>query len=335
MVRVALDAMGGDGAPDTTVRAALRALDERGDSLEVLLVGDRDLLNRRLRAAGGAPKRLRVVPARETVGMEEAPARAVRRKRESAIVVGLELQRRGEADAFVSAGSTGAVMAAATLELGTLPGVDRPAVGAVVPTAETPVLLLDVGANVDSPPRQLHQFAHLGAVYAREVLGVARPRVGLLNVGEEPGKGDEASVRAHELLRSDGDLRFVGNVEGSRVIRGACDVLVCDGFVGNVLLKFYESLAGFVAGLVREAAGDGEAPGLRRIRTLLDYAEYGGAPLLGVDGVAVICHGASSARAVRNAVGVAVRAVTSDTTGKLSRDLGARWGPPEGGRRGP
>lgn len=321
MIRVALDAMGGDGAPDVPVRAALGAVSGDGRGLRVLLVGDPDALRARLDAGDGARPEITVVPARQAVEPDEPPARSIRRKPDSSIAVGLRLVRDGEADAFVSAGSTGAVMAASVLVLGNLPGVDRPAVGAVVPTAADPVLILDVGANVSSRPRHLQQFAHLGSVYVRELLETERPRVGLLNVGEEEEKGDDVTVAAHRRLRDDDGVRFVGNVEGNRIIRGDCDVVVCDGFVGNVLLKFYESIAGHVVGLLEDAAGGELSPEHRRIRRILDYAEYGGAPLLGVDGVAVICHGASSARAVRNAVGVAARSAASGIVDELAGGL--------------
>lgn len=320
MIRVALDGMGGDGAPGVPVRAAREALAQR-EGLEILLVGDPDVLGDGLESTGGVPDGLTLVPARQTVADHEPPARAVRRKPDSSIAVGLRLQRDGEADAFVSAGSTGAVMAASVLVLGGLPGVDRPAVGAVVPTSGEPTLILDVGANVSSEPRHLRQFAHLGAIFAREMLGRNEPRVGLLNVGEEAEKGDETAVAAHQLLASDDDVRFAGNVEGHRIIRGDSDVVVCDGFVGNVLLKFYESIAGYVVGLLEEASGGRLLPEHRRIRRILDYVEYGGAPLLGVDGVAVVCHGASPARAVRNAIDAAARAVEAGIVEKLERDL--------------
>lgn len=321
MVRVALDAMGGDDAPGTPIRGALQALErDPTGGLEVLLVGDPTSIRRGLEQQGVGPDAVPIVEARETVGMDEPPARAVRRKRDSSIVVGVELQRRGEADAFVSAGSTGAVMAASLLVLGALPGVDRPAVGAVFPTSSAPTLVLDVGANVDSDPANLHQFAHLGAIYVRELRETDEARIGLLNVGREPEKGNDLTRATHRLLREDPQLRFVGNVEGRDIVRGACDVAVCDGFVGNVLLKFYESIAGFVAGLVEEGPGDG-APELRRVRRILDYAEYGGAPLLGVDGVTTICHGASPPRAIGNAVGVARRCVESGIVREMARDL--------------
>lgn len=324
MVRVAVDAMGGDGAPDAPVEGALSALRDGGEELEVLLVGDPAVLERLVGDEPEAGDRLRVVPADETIGMDEPPARAVRRKADSSIVVGLELQRRGEADAFISAGSTGAVMAASVLVLRPLPGVDRPAVGAMVPTSGTPTLVLDAGANVDARPHHLHQFAHLGVTYYRDVRGEPEPRVGLLNVGEEEAKGDELRTAAHRRLREDPDLSFVGNVEGHGIIEGEVDVLVCDGFAGNVLLKFYESVAGFVSDLLLRAAGDAPAGReVEEILQLLDYREHGGAPLLGVDGVSIICHGDSPPRALRNAVGVAVRSVESGTVEDMREDLRA------------
>lgn len=319
MVRVALDAMGGDGAPATPVAGAAAALAEHPDDLEILLVGAPAALETALEG-GAEPARLRVLPASDVIGVDEPPALAVRRKRHSSIVVGLEAVRRGDAEAFVSAGSTGAVMAASLLVLGPLPGVDRPAIGAVFPTSRGPALVLDAGANVDSRPAHLHQFAHLGSIYARELLGVSRPRVGLLNVGEEEEKGDERAVAVHRLLRDDATLRFVGNVEGHQIIAGACDVLVCDGFVGNVLLKFYESISGFVLGLLDERLG-GERRQLEEIFQFLDYTEYGGAPLLGVDGVAIICHGASPPRAIKNAIRVAVESVRSGMVSEMAGDL--------------
>lgn len=322
MVRVALDGMGGEEAPDAPLEAAMEALRDADRGLEILLVGDPELLEGRIRGVAGADGRLHLVPASEKIGMEEPPALAVRRKRESSIVVGIDLQREGKADAFVSAGSTGAVMAASVLGLRPLPGVDRPAVGAVVPTRETPVLVLDVGATVDCTPRNLHQFAHLGAIYLRDLLGVEEPRTGLLNVGEEEGKGGELATKAHARLRADPDLRFVGNVEGNRIIEGACDVLVCDGFTGNVLLKFYESIAGFIGHLLgKTVSGAGPDPEVEKILRILDYTEYGGAPLLGVDGVTVICHGGSPPRAIRNALDVAVRSVESGMVDDMREDL--------------
>jgi glycerol-3-phosphate acyltransferase PlsX len=214
-------------------------------------------------------------------------------------------------DAFISAGSTGAVMAGSFFILRVLPGVDRPAVGAVLPTRAGHTLLVDAGANVDTRPQNLLEFAHLGAIYAQDLMGIENPRVGLLNIGEEPEKGDERALEAFDLLASSPSLNFVGNIEGRDVIEQKCDVLVCDGFVGNVLLKFYESVAGFITGRVIEAAREAHVElDLTRAFEGLDYTEYGGAPLLGVNGITIICHGGSPPRAVRNAIRVAVQAVS-------------------------
>jgi glycerol-3-phosphate acyltransferase PlsX len=248
----------------------------------------------------------------------------MRRKPKSSIVVGLKLVRDGEADAFVSAGSTGAVMATSLFTLRPLPGVDRPAIGTLLPTSASPCLMLDAGANVDCKPVHLVQFAHLGNIYAQDLMGVERPRVGLLNIGEEPKKGDELTVEAYRLLEAERGLNFVGNVEGRDIIQGACDIVVCDGFVGNVLLKFYESVAELIIGFLRkELRHKDEQLDLEELFRVLDYAEYGGAPLLGVGGVSIICHGESSPRAIRNALRVAARAVRSNMVTHIARELAA------------
>ncbi len=313
--------MGGDGAPRIPIEGALAALEVGSHDVELLLVGDPVAIESTLPAAE-TPGAIRIIPARESIAMNESPALAVRRKRDSSIVVGLELQRDGLADAFISAGSTGAVMAASLLILKRLPGVDRPAVGALFPTSGHPTLVLDVGANVDATPEHLHQFAHLGSIYIRDVMDIERPRVGLLNVGTEEEKGGELAVAAFELLRKDSALNFVGNIEGHQIIIGQCDVLVCGGFVGNVLLKFYESIAGFVIDLLEggESSPDG-GDRFEQVFRFMDYAEYGGAPLLGVNGVSIVCHGASPARAITNAIGVAVGALESGLVEDLTRGL--------------
>jgi glycerol-3-phosphate acyltransferase PlsX len=310
-MRIALDAMGSDDAPAVEVEGALSALAELPGDFHILLVGDREAIEAELLRHGGVPRdRIEIVAATQRIEMGESPAHAVRRKPDSSIMVGLHLQKRGEADAFISAGSTGAVMAGSLVVLRPLAGVDRPAIGAILPSNAGQVLLVDAGANVDVRPQQLLQFAHLGTIYAQDLMGIERPRVGLLNIGEEPEKGNEIAVEAHKLLAASSRLNFVGNVEGRDVIRGVCDVLVCDGFVGNVLLKFYESIAAFFLSLLRRsAAGGTPPPELQRTLQLLDYTESGGAPLLGVNGVTIICHGGSPPRAIRNAIRVATQAV--------------------------
>jgi glycerol-3-phosphate acyltransferase PlsX len=297
-------------------------------------VGDESRLTRLL-PRESRPARLSVLHAPEAIGMEESPAAALRRKRGSSIAVGMGLQAQGLADAFVSAGNTGAVMAAALTTLGRIEGLSRPAIMVVFPTQADPCLVLDAGANAECKPHHLAQFALMGHVYAAEILGRARPRIGLLSIGEEAGKGNDLTVAAHGLLSESG-LNFVGNVEGRDVLRGAVDVVVTDGFTGNVLLKFGESFADFLASEIRrEVAADRRAalgarlmrPAFQRLQRRIDYAEYGGAPLLGVDGIVIICHGGSSEKAFRNAILVAGRAVERDLAKRIQRtvsELGAR-----------
>ncbi len=303
-VRIALDAMGTDHAPRPEVAGVLEALLELPD-IEVTLVGPRDVIEAEFAHHGGVPGRVTIHEAADRVTAADPPASVIRRKPDSSLVVGLNLQREGTVDAFVSAGSTGAIMATSLFTLKRLPGVDRPTVGTIIPTVREPCLLLDAGANVDSKPQHLVQFAHLGSIYAQDMMGRTQPRVALLNIGEEPGKGDELTAAAYGLLADQAGLNFIGNIEGRDIIGGICDVVVCDGFVGNVLLKFYESVASFIVELLRKTVGSVTA--LR----VLDYAEIGGAQLLGVGGVSVICHGESTPKAIRNAIKVAERAVRS------------------------
>lgn len=321
-MRIALDAMGGDQAPAVPVRGALEALAMFEGDFELLLVGDSEAVGRELDGQSYPKDRLTVVPASEVIGMGEPPVESVRRKRDSSIVRAVELQKNGEADALICGGSTGAVVAASMLILGALPGVDRPAIGALLPTAaDHPTLMLDVGANIECKPRQLVQFAHLGHIYAQDLQGRVSPRVGLLNIGEEREKGGEVVVETYDLLERSG-LNFAGNVEGRDIITGNWDVVVCDGFVGNLLLKFYESVAGFVARLVSRTLADSPTDlNLENVLRILDYTEYGGAPLLGVNGVTIICHGSTPSRAVRNAVGVAIKSVESQMVTHLKREL--------------
>lgn len=324
-MRIALDAMGTDHAPSAEVAGAIGALQELEPDIEVILVGDRDTVEAELSRHPEAPLgRLRVHHASERVSAADPPATVLRKKPDSSIAVGLKMVKAGEADAFVSAGSTGAVMATSLFTLRPLPGVARPAIGTLLPTAASPCLMLDGGANVDCKPHHLVQFAHLGHVYAQDLMGIARPRVALLNIGEEPEKGDELTLEAHRLLAAAPGLHFVGNVEGRDIIQGVCDVVVCDGFVGNVLLKFYESVAEFIIGLLKKELRDtSEHLNLEEVFRVLDYAEYGGAPLLGVGGVSIICHGESPPRAIRNAIAAAARAARSGMVGHIARELGA------------
>jgi len=313
-VRIALDAMGTDHAPSPEVAGAILALRAAGSDVEIVLVGDEAEVLAEIDRYDDVPTTLSVRHAPDRVSADDPPASVIRRKPESSIVVGLRMQKDGEADAFVSAGSTGAVMASSLFTLRPLPGVERAPVGALLPTARDLCLLVDAGANVGCKPQHLVQFAHLGTVYAKDAMGRANPRVGLLNIGEEPGKGDELTVEAFTLLTRQKGIEFIGNIEGRDIVSGECDVIVCDGFVGNVLLKFYESVAGYIVQLLRaelEGAREGTLD-LDHVFRILDYTEYGGAPLLGLNGVSIICHGESPPKAIHNALAVAVRAVRSD-----------------------
>ena len=327
MIRVALDAMGGDNAPRVEVEGAVLALKEFPD-VRIQLVGRRAEIEAALAAHPDADRsRLELIEAPEVVGMGEKPLAAIKSKPNSSIMVGLGLQKKGLSDAFISAGNTGAVMAAATLLLRLHAGVVRAAIGALFPTISEPVLVLDAGANVDCDARELVCFAHLGSVYAKDVLERPNPTIGLLNIGEEDEKGNAVAKEAHTMLRNSPGLNFVGNVEGrdipSAEFRGKrLDVVVCDGFVGNVVLKFYESAGRMFINLVkREAAEVLKRPDMAPVLKKLDYTTYGGAPLLGVQGVAIICHGSSPAKSVKNAIGVARQAVESH----LSQDIGAEF----------
>lgn len=324
-MRIVLDAQGSDRHPRTEIAGALAALRELPGDFSIALVGDGAVLDTALDDAecGDVRSRLEVVHAPVRVEASDSPATAIRKKPDSSMATGLRMLSEGAADAFISAGSTGAVMASSLFLLRPVEGVDRPSVAAVLPTAGKPLVLLDAGANVDCKPRQLLQFGRLGAIYAEDVLGRERPRVGLLNIGEEPEKGDERAVATHALLR-ESELNFVGNIEGRDVIRGECDVLVTDGFAGNVLLKFYEAVAAFVGGLIRERFPEADPDDVRDVTRILDYTESGGAPLLGVNGVSIICHGGSPPRAIRNAIRIAIQSVESDVVGHIRREIGER-----------
>ena len=335
MIRIALDAMGGDNAPRVEVEGAAQALQELPPEFRIQLVGrTADIEAALAKAASVDRSRIDVIEAPDVVGMGEKPLAAVRGKPRSSIAVGLELQKKRNSDAFISAGNTGAVMAASTLLLRLHPGVQRAAIGTILPTAMQPVLLLDAGANVDCDARELVGFAHLGNVYARDVLGRSSPAVGLLNVGEEDEKGNAVVKEAHQLLKQTPGIRYVGNVEGRDIptaeFRGQpLDVVVCDGFVGNIVLKFYEAAARVFVSLMKRDAPDAlKLPGMANVLNVLDYATYGGAPLLGVRGVVVICHGSSPAKAIRNAIRVAVQSVRSHLSDDIAAEFATGGGVP-------
>ena len=331
MIRVAVDAMGGDRAPQAEIAGVIEALAELPDEFLVQLVGRRDVIEPELANYPHADKsRLEIHEAADVIGMAEKPLAAVRRKPNSSVVVGLTLQKSGQSDAFVSAGNTGATLAASTVLFGLHDGVERATVATLFPTGGDPVLVLDGGANLDCSARELVGFAYLGTVYVRDLLGRPNPVVGLLNVGEEEEKGTTVVREAHQLLKRSPRLNYAGNVEGRDILPGpqrriAVDVVVCDGFVGNVVLKFYESAARVFVGLIRDRAPDVfERPGMRELVNHLDYSTYGGAPLLGVRGVAIICHGSSSPNAIKNAIRVALQAVSSGLTQHIAAEFAQR-----------
>jgi len=329
MIRIAIDAMGGDHGPRTIVRGALAAV--RDLPLGLLLVGPLDELEREVARSGEVGSLdIRMVHAAETVGMAESPSVALRRKPGASIRVAAEAVARGEAAALVTAGNTGAAVMAAHAAFGMIDGVDRPALAATVPTRRGAAVLVDVGANAECRPQHLVQFAVMGSVYARLALGVEHPRVGLLSIGEEETKGNDLTRVAHGLLKEAG-LGFIGNVEARAVYSGSADVIVCDGFTGNIVLKTSEGLVEIIADLIDEEVAGARPPevsqqlrrGLRRLRRRLDYSEYGGAPLVGVAGLAVVAHGRSSARAVRNAVAMAYRFAARDFVRRVQEEIAA------------
>jgi glycerol-3-phosphate acyltransferase PlsX len=319
--------MGGDHAPHATVDGALLALADLDSQHTIQLVGRTADIDAALaRHPDASRDRIEVIEAPDVVAMTDKPSAVLRGKKQSSMVVGLELQPAGRSDAFVSAGNTGAQMAASSRVLGLLPGLDRPAIGTLFPTAGKPILVLDSGANVDCSPDELVSFARLGAVYAEDLLGRPNPVIGLLSVGEEDEKGSVAVKEANALLRKSG-LNFQGNVEGRDLPRGASDrgpidVVVCDGFVGNVLLKFYESVAPTIIRMVVKASG-ADPQKIASALPQLDADSAGGAPLLGVQGVSIISHGRSNAKAIKNAIGVALRTVESHMTEHAARRLAA------------
>ncbi|EKQ70770.1 phosphate:acyl-(acyl carrier protein) acyltransferase [Leptolyngbyaceae cyanobacterium JSC-12] len=323
--RIAIDAMGGDHAPGEVVAGALRAREELG--VEVLLVGDPERVEAAMRHHTTSTA-LEIVSATDIVEMDEEPLSALRRKPKASINVAMDLVKKGKADAVVSAGHSGAAMAAALLRLGRLPGIDRPAIGAVFPTmiAGKPVIVLDVGANVDCRPKFLEQFAVMGSIYSQYVLGVPEPKVGLLNIGEESSKGNELALRTHQLLQESTRMAFIGNAEGRDVLSGNFDVIVCDGFVGNILLKFAEAVGEVVLQILREELPQGMhgklgvsilKPNLKRIKQRIDHAEHGGGLLLGVDGICIISHGSSQAPSIFNAVRLAREAVDNQVLDRI------------------
>jgi len=330
-MKIAVDAMGGDRAPGVVIDGALLATREL--DVEIALVGQKEAVERELARHSAKAPSIEVVSASECVAMDESPSAALKKK-DSSMKVAFELMKRGEVGAVVSAGNSGAMMATGMFVLGKLAQVDRPAILVVLPTPGKGTVIIDAGANVDCKPRHLLQFGLMGSIYAERVLGISRPRVGILSNGEEEGKGNDLTRAASEQLSSS-PLNYIGYVEGRDICGGKVDVVVCDGFTGNVVLKTMEGVAGFIVGVLKEAFTQSPLTRLGYLLTRkslaqaysrLDHAEYGGAPLLGLDGVAIIAHGQSDPKAIKNAIRVAAETASHDVNRHIVEELGALGG---------
>lgn len=326
MIRIAIDAMGGDSAPEAPVRGTIAAAEAFSD-VALILVGDEQKI---AAVAGKLPANVSVVHTTEVIATDEEPVRAVRRKKEASLVKACALVRDGEADVAISAGNTGALMAAGLFVVGRIRGIERPALAPLFPTMDgRGTLVLDVGANADAKAEHLRQYALMGDIYAKKVRDIAKPRIGLLNIGTEAAKGNELTKSVYPLLQ-EMPFHFVGNVEARDVLNGACDVLVCDGFSGNILLKSIEGAAAAILTALKQEmtrtlpnklAAAVLKPSLRRFKDQLDYAEYGGAPLLGLKGAVVKSHGSSDEKAMKNAVVQAKKYVEHQVIAQISEDL--------------
>jgi glycerol-3-phosphate acyltransferase PlsX len=307
-MRIAIDAMGGDNAPGEIISGALEAIELLDGNDEVILVGPKEIVKPRLpsKSHKGA---VTIVDAPEVISMDEAPIESLRKKRNSSIAVMAKMAKEGQADAVISAGNTGACVVAFQMRMRNLAGVNRPGIAVVFPTFEGPVTICDVGANIACKPINLYQYGVMAKMYSKHVLGIENPRVGIMSIGQEEAKGDEVVKKARELMKADVNLNFIGNIEGRDIFKGVCDVAVCDGFVGNVILKLTEGAVDGLFKAIKHELGQEKLllvmkfkPVMKRIYKKYDYNEYGGAPLLGINGTALICHGASESRTIKNAI---------------------------------
>jgi glycerol-3-phosphate acyltransferase PlsX len=327
-MRIAIDAMGGDYAPDEVIAGALEAIDLLDETDELILVGPQEVIEARLSSLTYRKAAVSIINAPDAIGMDEAPIESLRRKPKSSIAVVAKLAKRGQADAVISAGNTGACVAAFQMRMRNLPGVNRPGIAVVFPTIEGPVTICDVGANIACKPINLYQYGVMASVYSKHLLRIENPRVGLMSIGQEDAKGNEVVKKARELMKSDSNMNFIGNIEGRDIFKGICDIAVCEGFVGNVVLKLTE---GLVDGLFRAIKHElmQEKPQLAmefkpvitRIYGKYDYNEYGGALLLGVNGTALICHGSSQSRTIRNAIVASKKYHTQRINDKITECL--------------
>ncbi len=330
-MRIAVDAMGGDHAPLEIILGALDAMKEYSE-IDLIFVGKKEEIERYIEqeVLDAEGQKVTIVDCDEVIGMDEHPALAYRKKKGASISVATGLVREKKADAVISAGNTGAQMVAALFKLGRLKGVDRPAICTVIPALTGPKVLLDVGANADCKPENLVQFAIMGSVYAEKIVGIKMPKVALISNGEEATKGNDLVQKAYEILKNESSVQFLGNVEGRDVLMGKADVMVCDGFVGNTILKVIEGTAGAIFTLLKEEISKTSRgkmgavllkPAFEGIKARLDYSEHGGAPLLGVDGISIICHGSSKAPAIKNAIRVAIECYNNNFVSALQEGI--------------
>ena len=329
-MKIAVDAMGGDFAPRQNVSGAISAARKIKGRFEIVLVGDKVRIQRELsRHFRINDLALTIHHASEKVEMDESPAVALKQKKQSSIAVAMQLHKRGEVDAVVSAGNTGAVLASALFQLRKIKGVNRPAIGSLLPNGRSATLLIDAGTNVDCKPHQLFEFGVMGSVFMSKLFGIEKPRVGLLNIGGERKKGNELVQSTYNYLENS-KLNFIGNIEGGAILRDKADVVVCDGFVGNIILKFAESFNKVYSSNLRRRIGKRLQynigayllrPAFRRLKKTFDYAEYGGVPLLGVNGVVIICHGSSSTKAIRNAIFEAEKIIKERVNNKIELEF--------------
>lgn len=325
---IALDAMGGDFAPAVTVEGAVAVVAEFSDT-EIILVGDEEKIRRELKGKKYPKDRISIRHAPEVVSMDESPSYALRRRKDSSIAVAVDLVKEKKADAVVSAGHSGVAMAMSLFKLGKAKSVDRPAIATIMPTIKEPFVLIDAGANVDCGPENLHEFAMMGSVYYSAMFDKKMPRVALLSIGEEDTKGNELTKEAFKLLKN-GNTNFIGNIEGKDIFSGEADVVVCDGFIGNVALKISEGLAETIIKMLKKEIADVATgrigyllmkPAIKNFKKRTDYAEYGGAPLLGINGTSIISHGRSSSKAIKNAIKVAAKLVHKKVYETISIEL--------------
>ncbi|HPE20051.1 MAG TPA: phosphate acyltransferase PlsX [Candidatus Mcinerneyibacteriales bacterium] len=329
MKTIILDAMGSDSRPNSEILGAIAALKEI-DDITIVLVGDEKKIRPKLQGFPFDRKRLRLVHTAQEVEMSESPVKAMKEKKDSSMAVGLDLLKAGKGDAFISAGNTGAVMAHSLLQIGRIPGIQRPTIATTIPTLYGETLLVDAGANADCKASQLAQFAVMGDIYAKLVLGRKEPKIGLLSNGEEPEKGNELTKKAHLLIKKAAFLNFVGNVEGRDILSGDVDVVVCDGFTGNIVLKTVESLFKFLYRVFKHEISKHFLakigilfliPSLKKLMKKMDYTEYGTAPLLGIRKPIMVCHGSSNQKAIKNAVLFTYRYLQKDFNKTLSAEI--------------